>query len=66
MSGGHYNYLYSTIEMMYKNELEDKQLNELLVDFCNILHDLEWYKSGDTDEEDYENSVKSFKEKWLK
>lgn len=66
MSGGTFGYLWCTIENIYKNELEDKQLNELLLDFCKVLHDLEWYKSDDISQEDYKQTIKQFKKKWLK
>lgn len=41
MSGGAFEYMCYSIEDMYENELEDDQLNELLLDFCKVLHDLE-------------------------
>lgn len=66
MSGGEFEYMCYTIEDMYENELEDDQLNELLLDFCKVLHDLEWYRSDDISQEDYKQTVKKFKEKWLK
>lgn len=66
MSGGAFEYMCYSIEVMYENELEDDQLNELLLDFCKVLHDLEWYRSDDISQEDYKQTVKQFKEKWLK
>ena len=51
---------------MYEDQLEDEQLNELLLDFCKVLHDLEWYRSDDISQEDYKETVKKFKDKWLK
>lgn len=65
MSGGHFNYMYSSIEDMYKGQLLDPDLNEMFKDFVNLLHDLEWYESGDTDEEDYFKTVSEFKKKWF-
>lgn len=65
MSGGHFNYMYSSIEDMYKGQLLDPDLNEMFKDFINLLHDLEWYESGDTDEEDYFETVSKFKKKWF-
>ena len=66
MSGDAFEYMCYSIEDMYDNELEDDQLNELLLDFCKVLHDLEWYRSDDISQEDYKQTVKQFKEKWLK
>ena len=65
LSGGYFNYNYGYLNE-YEGEMEDTELNELLLDFRDLLHDLEWYKSGDTSEEDYRTSVKSFKDKWIK
>ena len=65
MSGGSFEYKYLSLDI-YDGQLEDKELNELLEDFKNLLHDLEWYKSSDTSKEDYQETVKRFKGKWLK
>lgn len=65
-SGGSYNYLYSLIEYTYVGYMKDKELDEMMEDLCNLLHDLEWCDSADIDDEDYFESVKKFKNKWLK
>jgi hypothetical protein len=65
MSGGHFNYMYSTIEDMYGGNLLDPDLNEMLKDFIELLHDLEWFESGDYDEETYFSTVEEFKKKWF-
>ena len=64
VSGGHYNYLCYTIEDTYEGELENTLLEEMLQDFCKLLKSLEWYKSGDTSQEDYHEDVHKFIEKW--
>ena len=66
MSGGSFNYLYSMVEYTYVRHMEDEELDSLMADLCELLHDLEWYVSGDIDEEDYRESVREFKTKWLK
>lgn len=65
MSGGSFDYKYSDIRYTYEGRMCDKELEELLQDFCDLLHDLEWWQSGDTVEEDYRESVTVFKKKWL-
>lgn len=66
MSGGSHNYLYSTIEDTYRNDLEYPILEDLLKDFCKVLKSLEWYRSGDTCKETYDKDVKAFINKWFK
>ena len=65
MSGGSFDYLYNTIEYTYVGHMEDKELNIFMADLCKLLKSLEWYVSGDTDEESYQRDVKEFKNKWL-
>ena len=66
MSGGSFNYMCYSIEDEYKNQLHDDELNELLVDFIKVLHDLEWWQSGDYCADTYRKTVKDFKNKWLR
>lgn len=66
MSGGSFNYQYSTIEYEYVGKMQDVILNELMKDLVKVLHDLEWWQSGDTSEEDYRETVNDFKEKYFK
>ena len=73
MSGGHWNY----IDQDFKNELfdyeetptnivEDMEISELIFDVLTLLHDYDWYISGDTGRESYLEAKKKFKYKWLK
>lgn len=66
MSGGSFNYEYITIEELYFGEMQDADLDEMMKDLCELLHDLEWWQSGDYNEEDYRKSAKAFKQKWLR
>lgn len=66
MSGGHYNYEYSSIRDTYKGELENPLLEDLLEDVVELLRSLEWYKSGDTSQETYHQNIDIFIEKWIK
>jgi hypothetical protein len=66
MSGGSLNYISYTIEEALVGKMEDPELNDLVKDVAQLSHDLEWYKSGDTGEDDYKKSVAMFKKKWFK
>lgn len=72
MSGGRFNYFDNTA----KNEIfgwsdvprdvfEDREISELVWDVFNLIHDYDWYASGDTCEETYRKSVAKFKKKWF-
>lgn len=47
------------------NALEDREISELTWDLLNLLHDYDWYKSGDTSKETYLKAKAEFKKKWL-
>ena len=64
MSGGSFGYMYSKVQNLYEGELKDAMLEDLLKDFCKVLHDLEWAEDGDISPEDYQKSVEDFKKKW--
>ena len=65
MSGGSFDYMCFQVENTYGGEMRDCELNEMIVDLCKVLKELEWWQSGDTSEEDYRKSVKEFKTKWF-
>lgn len=66
MSGGSFNYEYCKIKELYVGEMQDADLDEMMKDLCNVLHDLEWWQSADYDEETYRHSTQAFKQKWLR
>ena len=66
MSGGSYNYGYSTVEYTYVGEMLDSELNEMMKDLVGVLQDVEWYEDGDISEEQYRETVTEFKSKWFK
>ena len=66
MSGGSYDYKYSVLEDYYAGYMYDKELNEMIKDLVEVLHDLEWWQSCDISEEDYRKTVTNFKKKWFK
>lgn len=65
MSGGSFNYNYYTIQNEYCGRMEDVELDEMMDDLVELLHDLEWWKSADYGEDDYRETVKKFKDKWF-
>lgn len=71
MSGGHFNYVDSSLKSEIfgwgdlTNVFEDKEISELVWDVLNLIHDFDWYKSGDTCEETYLAKKAKFKEKWF-
>ena len=65
MSGGSYNYIYSRLRNECEGNMFDPEMDELVHDLCDVLHDLEWWQSGDKSETDYRTSVFNFKRKWF-
>ena len=66
MSGGSYCYMFNRIEEEYVGRMFDSQLNSMMKDLVEVLHDLEWWQSCDSDEKRYRETVKKFKKKWFK
>lgn len=66
MSGGSYNYLFYQVESEYEGKMYDVEINELIKDLVPILRAVEWWQSGDTDEDRYREQVAEFKKKWFK
>lgn len=65
MSGGSYNYIYSTLQSECSGQMYDDEMNEMIDDLCDVLHDLEWWISGDSDEDRYRKTVQKFRAKWF-
>ena len=72
MSGGHFGYLEGSLqnEMFgwtgtWHNVMEDREISELVWDVLNLIHDYDWYRSGDTSEETYLKAKDKFKKKWF-
>lgn len=66
MGGGSFNYVYNKVEEYCCGRMRDRELNDMMKDLVLVLHDVEWYVSGDIDWEDYQQSVVAFKQKWFK
>lgn len=65
MSGGSYGYISYKLSEECEGRMYDAELDELVKDLSEVLHDLEWWRSGDTGEERYRKTVRSFKTKWF-
>ena len=72
MSGGHWNYQDSRLKneiFDYSNTpwnaLEDREISELVWDVLELLHDYDWYASGDTCKQSYLDAKTAFKKKWF-
>lgn len=66
MSGGSYCYMFNRIEEEYVGRMFDSQLNSMMKDLVDVLHDLEWWQSCDSSEERYRDTVRKFKKKWFR
>jgi hypothetical protein len=65
MSGGSYSYIYSKLSEECENRMYDAEMDDLIKDLCKVLHDLEWWQSGDTSEKQYRKTLSAFKKKWF-
>ena len=65
MSGGSMNYVCYTIEEQSRHR-EDRELIDIAKDMAKLFNDAEWWNSSDIDEKDYRETVKWFKDKWLR
>ena len=64
MSGGSLDYICFRIEEIAP-KVPDRELRNMTFDFAKLLHDLEWYLSSDTSEEDWKEARDNFKKKWF-
>lgn len=66
MSGGSYDYVCYKLSNECDGRMYDIEMNDLVKDLSEVLHDLEWWQSGDYSEEQYRETVSEFKKKWFK
>lgn len=67
MSGGYCNHFYYQLEDHANDYIEDDmEMYHLMKDLAKVHYDLEWWKSGDIDEEHYLKTLDDFKNKWFK
>ena len=72
MGGGYFDYQDKNLkndmfgfDHEHKNPLEDREISNLIFDVLTLLNVFDYYKSGDTGEENYIKSKTEFKKKWL-
>ena len=66
MSGWAMDHLYYRVEEFADMFLPDLEMRDLMLDLSKVLHDLEWWRSGDYSQDVYEKTLKEFKDKWFK
>jgi len=64
MSGGSYDYICYQVGDL-SGRMYDKEMDLLVKDLADLLHDLEWWQSGDVSEERYRKTLEKFKTKWF-
>ena len=65
MSGGSYEYICYRLEEECKGRMYDAEMNDMIKDLVEVLHDLEWWQSGDSSEKKYRVTLSKFKQKWF-
>lgn len=72
MSGGWFDYLDNQLKHRIfgyndevRNVFEDREISELVFDVLDLIHDYDWYASGDTMRETYVQAKDKFKAKWF-
>lgn len=72
MSGGRFEYIDSSLKDAIfgwtdtpGNVFEDREISDLVWDVLNLIHDYDWYASGDTSKETYLKAKAEFKKKWM-
>ena len=73
MSGGYFNFEDSNLKFEIfgfgktcSNVFEDKEISQLIWDVFDLLHDYDWYRSGDTCKDTWLKKKRLFKKKWIR
>ena len=72
MSGGRFNYadgnlkseMFGWVDEPY-DVMEDEEISELAWDLLDLIHEFDYYQSGDTLREKYVKAKGDFKKKWF-
>ena len=72
MSGGHFCYKDCALKGEIfgwsdtpSNVFEDREISELVWDVLDLIHEYDWYASGDTGKDTYLKAKTDFKKKWF-
>ena len=72
MSGGRFDYIDGRLKDEIfgwtdtpNNVFEDREISELVWDVLDLIHDFDWYASGDTCKETWLKAKEKFKKKWF-
>lgn len=66
MSGGSYDYIYCRLKEECDGRMYDAEMDDMIRDLADVLHDLEWWQSADSSEDEYRATLTRFKAKWFK
>lgn len=64
MSGGYLDYICFKLEGI-TDRIDDREIKYLVKDLADLLHDYEWWQSGDYGRDSYDKKLKEFKAKWF-
>jgi hypothetical protein len=64
MSGGSMDHFFGRMED-YQGCFHNVELDDLYADICTLMHDREWYDSGDYGSGRWNERVMEFKDKWF-
>lgn len=72
MSGGYFDYKDGALRTRifgwdneFTNVFEDREISQLVWDTFELIHEFDWYKSGDNSEETWLEKKREFKQKWF-
>lgn len=64
MSGGYLDYICYELNDI-ADRIDDREIKDLVKDLADLLHDYEWWQSGDYGSETYYETRNKFKAKWF-
>lgn len=72
MSGGKFNFTDDALKIEIfgwtdkpGNVFEDREISELVWDVLDLIHEYDWYASGDNSKDTYLKAKEEFKKKWF-